>query len=278
MSDIEVFQFPATGADVRTVLIDGEPWFVARDVAAVLGYANGNRDVARHTSERQRREYRIGTPSGMQTAVLLNEPGVYRMVMRSNMPKAVEFQDWLAEEVLPSIRRIGRYESPAAAERQHRLPQTFAEALRLAADQAEAIEKQNAAIAELEPRAAQADHYREADGLYAIASFANDLQQWAREHHGVKVLHEEVRDFLGNIGFIIRGDTVRNNEPKAEAIKAGYVRQKHTTYETNTRGRQSTTTARLTPKGWGYAWDRAVRRIADHGDLTPIKTIQEATR
>ena len=133
MSELQPFVFPETGQRIRSVVIDGIPWFVARDVAAVLGYANGNRDVARHTSEGQRREYRIGTAGGVQTAVLLNEPGVYRLIMRSNMPKAVEFQDWLAGEVLPALRQHGSY----SVERRD-VPTSLPEALRAYADEVEA--------------------------------------------------------------------------------------------------------------------------------------------
>lgn len=110
-----VFTFPETAQHVRSVMIDGEPWFVGRDVANVLGYSNPSRDVARHTTERQRGVYRIGTPSGEQDVVIISEPGIYRLIMRSNLERAMQFQDWLAEEVLPAIRRTGFYsvEPPA---------------------------------------------------------------------------------------------------------------------------------------------------------------------
>lgn len=108
------FEFPDTGQAVRTVTIDGEPWFVGRDVANVLGYSNPTRDVARHTTEGQRGVYRIGTPSGEQDVVVISEPGAYRLIMRSNLPAAERFQCWLAEEVIPSIRRTGSYSAAPA--------------------------------------------------------------------------------------------------------------------------------------------------------------------
>lgn len=129
-------------------------------------------------------------------------------------------------------------------------------------------------VAELAPKAEQADHYRAANGLTAIGDFANDLALWAKENHGVKLLHVDVRDFMAELGLLIRGKTIRNNEPTAEAQKRGLMRIKHTTYDTRTRGSQSTGSARLTQKGCGYVWDRAVRRIAEHGSLAPIASVE----
>lgn len=114
-TDISTFVFPVSNHEVRSLIIDGEPWFVAKDVAAVLGYANPTRDVTRHTNERQRKQYQIGTGASNVTGTgerlmnVVSEPGVYRLVMRSNLPAAERFQDWLAEEVIPSIRKTGRY-------------------------------------------------------------------------------------------------------------------------------------------------------------------------
>jgi phage antirepressor YoqD-like protein len=122
-------------------------------------------------------------------------------------------------------------------------------------------------MAELEPMAAQARHHRSADGLIAVGDFANDLKGWADRSLSLVVLHPQVWDFLGEIGLIIRGNTVRHNEPTAFAIKNDYVRSKKTEFETKTRGLQASTSPRLTPKGAGYAWDKAVRRLMEHNGL-----------
>lgn len=156
------------------------------------------------------------------------------------------------------------------------VPQSFADALQLAADQAREIEQKKAEIAVLEPKAAQADHHRSADGLKAVGDFANELKAWAKRDHKVKVLHEDVWDFLGDIGLLIRGNTVRRNQPTAFATERDFVRSKTTEFETNTRGLQASVSPRLTPAGVGWAWDRAVKRIATHGSLAPTKAIEGA--
>lgn len=157
------------------------------------------------------------------------------------------------------------------------IPQSFADALQLAANQAREIERQQSAIAELEPRAAQADHHRAADDLIAVGTFANEVKAWAKREHGVKVKHEQVWDFLGDIGLLIRGNTVRHNQPTAFATERDFIRTKTTEFETNTRGLQSNTSPRLTPAGEGWAWDRAVKRIASHGSLASPKAIEGAS-
>lgn len=115
MSTIIPFTFPETGQPVRTVEIDGQPWFVAADATAILGYSNG-RMAINNLPDRMKGSVTIadGTP-GNPNRTIISESGVYRLVMRSNLPAAERFQDWLAEEVVPSIRRTGGYTVAPAA-------------------------------------------------------------------------------------------------------------------------------------------------------------------
>lgn len=96
---------------VRIVVRDGEPWFVATDVAAALGYLTA-KDAARNLSEHQKGGHILPTPGGEQRVTIINESGLYRLVLRSRKPEAEKFSDWVTGEVLPSIRKTGRYEKP----------------------------------------------------------------------------------------------------------------------------------------------------------------------
>lgn len=95
--------------EIRTVEIDGEIWFVGKDVAGALGYSNPRKAIRDHVRDKHKRGERIVTPSGMQETTLINEPGLYSLVMRSKLLAAEKFQDWVYEEVLPSIRKTGSY-------------------------------------------------------------------------------------------------------------------------------------------------------------------------
>jgi prophage antirepressor-like protein len=95
--------------DFRTVEIDGEIWFVAADVAAVLGYKRPSEAVRQHCKEKGTVKRRIPGLGGEQEMLLINEPNVYRLIARSNLPSAERFEEWLFEEVVPSIRKTGTY-------------------------------------------------------------------------------------------------------------------------------------------------------------------------
>ena len=98
---------------VRIVVRDGEPWFVASDIAAALGYRDAA-NAGRILSEHQRGTQIVSTQSGDQSMTVINESGLYRLVLRSRKPEAEKFSDWVTGEVLPSIRKTGTYSVPYA--------------------------------------------------------------------------------------------------------------------------------------------------------------------
>ncbi len=269
----QVFEYDA--GELRTTVIEDEPWFVAADVCSILKFRMAS-DALRALDADEKGYAVVRTPGGDQRMSVVNESGLYALIFRSRTDGAKRFRKWVTSDVLPAIRKTGQYEIAEQNRNNPAIPQSFADALQLAADQAREIERQNEAIAELEPRAAQADHHRAADGLISVGDFANKLKGWAQINHKVKVKHPEVWDFLGDIGLLIRGNTLRHNQPTAFATERDFVRAKTTEFETNTRGLQASASPRLTPAGEGWAWDRAVKRIAAHGSLAPIKAIEGA--
>lgn len=94
---------------VRTVEIDGEIWFVASDVAKILGYAKPSNAINTHCKTRGTLKQGIPTKGGNQEVILINEPNVYRLVIKSKLPSAEKFENWLFEEVIPTIRKKGFY-------------------------------------------------------------------------------------------------------------------------------------------------------------------------
>ena len=110
MNDIQVFNNPEFG-DIRTVMIEYEPWWVGRDVAAALEYKNGSRDVNRHVDSEDRQIYRNGTSEINNRGVtIINESGLYSLILSSKLPSAKKFKRWITSEVLPALRRSGKYE------------------------------------------------------------------------------------------------------------------------------------------------------------------------
>ena len=108
MNKLQIFESPEFGA-VRTVEIDGEAWLVGKDVADDLGYQNGSRDINRHVDEEDRKKMMIFDGNQNKEAIVINESGLYALVLSSKLPTARKFRHWVTSEVLPSIRRHGLY-------------------------------------------------------------------------------------------------------------------------------------------------------------------------
>lgn len=171
----QVIPFNFQGADVRLLSIDGEPWFVAKDVAELLGYSDTKKAVAAHCKAGMSLSEggRITPLVDLHPqTVLIPERDVYRLIMRSKMPQAEAFEDWVVGEVLPSIRKTGSYES-----RQHvTIPQSYAEALLEAGRLAKIAEEQAAQLAIAAPKAEFVDKYVEATGLKGFRQVAKLLK------------------------------------------------------------------------------------------------------
>lgn len=95
--------------NVRALEIDGEPYFVGKDVANILGYQNGSRDINRHVDEEDRHKVMLFDGNQDKETIIINESGLYSLILSSKLPKAKEFKHWITAEVLPVIRKTGGY-------------------------------------------------------------------------------------------------------------------------------------------------------------------------
>lgn len=111
MNDIQIFNNPEFG-DIRTVVIDNEPWFVGKDVADILGYQNGSRDINRHVDEEDKRLTKMVSQGQNRDITVINESGLYSLIFGSKLESAKKFKKWVTSEVLPSIRKTGTYMMP----------------------------------------------------------------------------------------------------------------------------------------------------------------------
>lgn len=175
MTEVQPFTFPYTGQGVRTVTVDGDPWFVLADVAKILGYRD-----AEHAG-RLLRDSQLNTlPEGIAFELgqrggrlpkAITEGGLYRLVMRSNVALAEAFQDWVTDEVLPALRKTGTYSIPAAK------PMTEIEMARnyvAALEREEALKAENA---ELKPKAHSWDTLASGEGDFSVADAAKILSR-----------------------------------------------------------------------------------------------------
>lgn len=145
MSTPQIFNFEKN--EVRTFLVNDEPYFVGKDVASILGYSNTPKAIRDHVDEEDKTQNESFTVNGT-ALMLINESGLYSLILKSKLPNARKFKRWVTSEVLPTIRKTGSYTN---------VPQSFAQALRLAADLEEKNQLLEQQIAEYEPKISYLD-------------------------------------------------------------------------------------------------------------------------
>lgn len=108
MQNIQIFNNEEFG-NVRTVIIEGEPWFVGKDIAEPLGYGESHKAIVKHVDEEDRTKHPILTDGGLQDMWVVNESGLYSLILSSKLPSAKPFKHWVTSEVLPALRKTGTY-------------------------------------------------------------------------------------------------------------------------------------------------------------------------
>ena len=183
MNDLQIFENPEFGS-IRTLEINGEPWFVGKDVAEVLAYNEPHKAITRHVDEEDRTKYPILSNGGMQESWLINESGLYSLILSSKLPTAKQFKRWVTSEVLPSIRKHGLY----ATEELLNNPDFMIQALTALQEEREKrklLETENAQqkqiIGELKPRADYTDRILSNKGLVTITQIAKDYGMSGRK-------------------------------------------------------------------------------------------------
>ena len=179
MNELQIFNNDEFGL-VRTLEIDGEPWFVASDIAKALEYRMAS-DLTRRIDEEDKGTQKVSTHGGEQEMTVINESGLYTAILGSNLPTAKKFKHWVTSEVLPSIRKTGVYY----------MPQTYAEALRALADKAEQAERLMIENEEMKPKAEFFDAVTDSKDAIPMADVAKVLDMGIGRNNLFKILREE---------------------------------------------------------------------------------------
>lgn len=170
MNNIQVFNYQSH--EVRTVELNGEPWFVLKDVCAVLGLGTVSK-VADRLDADEKGMNQIHTPGGMQDVTVINESGLYNVILRSDKPEAKPFRKWVTSEVLPSIRKHGAYMTPQKIEEALLNPDTIISL-------AQQLKEEKAKTAKLAPAAEYAQNFLLASGGRLVSSIAKDYGMSAK--------------------------------------------------------------------------------------------------
>lgn len=265
MNGLDIFRY--SGADIRTVVIDGEPWFVVPDVCQFFGVSNRNR-VMQEIDADDKGGTQIDTPGGRQTVGLVNESGLYALLFALQPQKArargipealieerIEklrgFKRWVTHYVLPTIRKTGSYSAQPA------LPQTYAEALRELASTVEknaALEQKVTADA---PKVLFADSVATSDTTILVGDLAKILRG-----NGVQIGANRLFEQLRQDGYLIRRNGTDWNMPTQRAMDMGLFKVKETAV-THSDGHVTVSkTPKVTGKGQTYFVNRYTEKAA----------------
>lgn len=245
MNQLQIFENPEFGA-VRTVEIDGEPWLVGKDVAQALGYGEGKslaNAVARHVDPEDKGVTEMMTPGGRQEMTIINESGLYSLVLSSKLPTARKFKHWVTSEVLPSIRRHGLY----AADELLNNPDLMIRAMEeLKAERARAN-----ALAEKVERDAPKVLFAESVAASQHSILVFDLAKILRQN-GVQISGNRLFEWLRTNGYLIRRKGSDWNMPTQRAVEMGLFEIKETSV-THADGHVTVNkTPKVTGKGQQY--------------------------
>ena len=204
MNELKIFNNEEFGS-VRSVMIDNEPWLVGKDVAVALGYSNASKAVMMHVDDEDKKKQMLTANSQNGNVVtettLINESGLYSLVLSSKLPSAKKFRRWVTSEVLPEIRKTGGYQ----------MPQTYAEALRALADKAEEAERLQIENERMKPKEEFFDAVTDSSDAIDMKDTANAL------HMGIG--RNKLFEFLRNQKIL-----TQNNRPYQQYIDRGYFR------------------------------------------------------
>ena len=233
MNELQIFNNAMFG-NVRVLLQGDEPWFVAKDIADTLGYQNGSRDVNRHTDEEDRTKTMLFDGNQNKETILINESGLYSLVLSSKLPNAKQFRRWVTSEVLPSLRKYGTYSMD--------IPRTLPDALKAYADEIEQHNKTKALVEAQRPKVIFADAVSTSDTDILIGDLAKLLNQ-----NGHNIGQNRLFERLRKEGYLISRKGNSYNTPTQKAMELGLFRIKETAI-THADGR---TTINKTPKVTG---------------------------
>ncbi len=201
---------------LRTVKINNEIYFVGKDVALILGYVNTFDAIEKHVDEEDKLVSQIASAGQMRNVTVINESGLYSLILSSKLPKAKEFKRWVTSEVLPSIRKHGAYATPATIENIIANPDFGIELLKKLKSEREkriVAEKQ---LAEQKPKVIFADAVEVSRTTILVGDLAKLLKQ-----NGIEIGQNRLFEWLRNNGYLIKGSRADWNMPTQKSMELG---------------------------------------------------------
>ena len=245
MNELQIFKSHEFG-EIRTTIQNGEPWFVAADVCKALDITQNRNAVARLDDD-EKGVRLTDTLGGKQKLTIVNEAGLYSLVLGSRKPEAKAFKRWITHEVLPTIRRTGGYVNSAEAFISHYLPHADESTRTMFRAQLKAIEELNAKIEADKPKVLFADAVSSSDTTILVGEMAKILKQ-----NGVNIGQKRFFEWLRQNGYLIKRKGSEWNMPTQRSMELGLFEIKESTHLDGNGCNITTKTPKITGKGQQY--------------------------
>ena len=253
--EIKVFNSDEFG-NIGTVQMDDSTWFVAKDITRALGYSNSSKAIGDHVDPEDKGVTNRYTLGGIQEITIINESGLYSLILGSRLPNARKFKHWVTSDVLPQIRKTGGYQ----------LPQTYAEALRALADKADEAERLALANHELEeqnarmrPKEIFADAVAASKTSILIGELAKLISQ-----NGYPIGQNRLFAWMRDAGYLMKNGS-SYNMPMQRYVEQGLFEVKESNIQNPDGSVRITKTTKVTGKGQQYFINKFLSREVAYG-------------
>lgn len=243
----ELRNYVFEGADVRTVAINGEPYFVGKDVAEILGYKRADNAIRNHVDEDDKLMHQISASGQNRNMAIINESGLYSLILSSKLPSAKKFKHWVTSLVLPDIRKHGAYMTDEKLEEALLNPDTL---IKLATELKK--ERNGRLLAEqqvneMRPKALFADAVSTSETPILIGELAKMLKQ-----NGIDMGQNRLYAWMRENGYLIKRKGTDYNTPTQRAMELGLFRVKESTHVAGDGHIIINKTPKVTGKGQVY--------------------------
>lgn len=247
MNNLQIFNSPDFG-QVRTIQQNGEPWFVGKDVAEILGYSNTKDAIAKHVDDEDKLGAQIATSGQNRNMTIINESGLYSLILSSKMPKAKEFKRWVTSEVIPAIRKTGGY---IAGSENMTDAEIMAKAVLVAQStirqRDQRIKELESDVAAAKPKVLFADAVSASDSTILIGDLAKILKQ-----NGHPIGQKRLFNWMREQGYLIKRQGADYNSPTQRAMEMGLFKIKETAISHSDGHVSVSKTTKVTGKGQQY--------------------------
>lgn len=242
MNELEIFKNEEFG-EIRTVVIENEPWFVGKDIAFVLGYSNSRKAIIDHVDDEDKGVTKCDTLGGSQDLTVINESGLYSLILSSKLPTAKKFKHWVTSEVLPTIRKHGAYMTDEKAFDVLHNAGGLADLLQQAAEQ---LKQKDVQIERMKPKALFADAVASSKNSILIGELSKIIKA-----NGYDIGQRRLFSWMRDNGYLMKlGEAY--NQPTQKSMELGLMEIKKSTINNPDGSIRTTTTTKITGKGQVY--------------------------